>query len=60
MYALEKSNISPICILSMLMPNIIYLFTLKLVHMWYEESIAPWVAYLVQHGQISHCDNCEK
>ena len=38
MYTLERENVSPLCILCNLLPQIIPFLKLTLVHTWYEES----------------------
>ena len=49
-------NTSPLCILYTLMPQIIFLYTLTLVHTWYEES-HPWVDKVGEANSVSFL-NC--
>jgi hypothetical protein len=55
MYTLHNWNISPLCILCTLMPQITPLLTLTLVHMEYEKSPPPLgdVATTMNYGVAS-------
>ena len=55
MYALDKNHTSPLCILCMLMPQIIPLFTLTLICTRYEESngrMTVWAAKRCDGGGL--------